>query len=92
MNAIEADEPLPPILPPEASHDEQFPDDMPRKTTVTVQVMIHHKSGIDLHAVESAELPEENFPPDKAASHLLVRAFEKKINPRLPRKESGRKD
>ena len=90
--AIDGHEPLPPILPAEASHDEQSPDDMLRaRTTVTVQVFVHTADGKDLNARKSAQLPEENYPLDKALAHLAAQAAEE-INPRLPRKESRLKD
>ena len=92
MNAIDGHEPLPPILPADVSHDEPSSDNMPRaKTTVTVQVFIHTATGLDLNARKSAQLPEENYPLEKALAHLAAQAAEE-ISPRFPRKESKLKD
>lgn len=73
--------PLPGLLPPEISHDEN--DDMKKKAvTISVQVFVHSESGTN-NVIESAALPEPNYPIDKAIAHLASRAAER-LTPRKP--------
>ena len=70
---------LPGLLPPEISHDEN--DDMKKKpVTISVQVFVHSESGTN-NVIESAALPEPNYPLDKAIAHLAARAAER-LTPR----------